>query len=53
MIPTSIPSNYFSPRFYVKSDPATGLLSTRQGDRLVAIPDFLLLSIHRALESEA
>ena len=53
MLPTSIPSNYFSPRFYVKADPATGLLSTRQGDRLVAIPDFLLRSIHRALESEA
>ncbi|MBD2188721.1 hypothetical protein [Pseudanabaena mucicola] len=53
MISNSIPSNYFSPRFYVKSDPATGLLSTRQGDRLIAIPNFLLKSIHRALESEA
>jgi hypothetical protein len=53
MIPNSIPSNYFSPRFYVKADPATGLLSTRQGERLVAVPDFLLRSIHRALQSEA
>ena len=53
MISNSIPSNYFSPRFYVKSDPATGLLSTRQGDRLVAIPEVLLRSIHRALHSEA
>ncbi len=53
MISNSIPSNYFSPRFYVKSDPATGLLSTRQGDRLVAIPEVLLRSIHRALYSEA
>lgn len=53
MTNTSIPGNYFSPRFYVKSDPATGLLSTRQGDRLVAVPDFLLRSIHRALQSEA
>jgi hypothetical protein len=53
MITNSIPSNYFSPRFYVKSDPATGLLSTRQGDRLVAVPDFLLRSIHRSLYSEA
>ncbi|WP_242018483.1 hypothetical protein [Pseudanabaena sp. FACHB-1998] len=53
MISSSIPSNYFSPRFYVKSDPATGLMSTRQGDRLVAVPDFLLRSIHRALQSEA
>jgi hypothetical protein len=49
----AIPGNYFSPRFYVKSDPATGLLSTRKGDRLVAVPDFLLRSIHRALQSEA
>ncbi|PZO35681.1 MAG: hypothetical protein DCF19_23430 [Pseudanabaena frigida] len=53
MITNSIPGNYFSPRFYVKSDPATGLLSTRKGDRLVAVPDFLLRSIHRALQSEA
>lgn len=53
MTNTSIPGNYFSPRFYVKSDSATGLLSTRQGDRLVAVPDFLLRSIHRALQSEA
>ncbi|BBC23838.1 hypothetical protein [Pseudanabaena sp. ABRG5-3] len=53
MTNNSIPGNYFSPRFYVKSDPATGLLSTRQGDRLIAIPDFLLRSIHRALQSEA
>ncbi len=53
MTNTSIPGNYFSPRFYVKSDPATGLLSTRQGDRLVAVPDFLLRGIHRALQSEA
>jgi len=53
MTTNSIPGNYFSPRFYVKSDPATGLLSTRKGDRLVAVPDFLLRSIHRALQSEA
>lgn len=49
----SIPSNYFNPRAYVKADPATGLLASRQGKRLIAIPDLLINSIHSTLQSEA
>lgn len=49
----TIPGNYFNPRGYVKSDPASGLLSTRQGKRLIAIPELLIQSIHQTLVSEA
>jgi uncharacterized protein len=49
----TIPGNYFNPRAYVKSDSASGLLSTRQGKRLIAIPEFLIQSIHQTLVSEA
>lgn len=48
-----IPGNYFTPRTYVKSDTVTGLLSTRKGNRLLAVPDLLLRSIHRSLRTEA
>jgi uncharacterized protein len=49
----SIPCNYFTPRTYVKSDPASGLLSSRQGKRLLAVPELLINSIHTTLRSEA
>jgi uncharacterized protein len=49
----AIPSNYFSPRAYVQSDPASGLLATRKGKRLIAIPDMLIDSIHDTLLEEA
>jgi|GEM_PF-1121331 len=48
-----IPGNYFTPRTYIRSNAATGLLSTRQGNRLLAVPDLLLRSIHKALRAEA
>jgi uncharacterized protein len=49
----SIPSNYFSPRAYVQADSASGLLSNRQGKRLIAIPEVLLNCIHETLLAEA
>jgi uncharacterized protein len=49
----AIPSNYFTPRAYVQADPASGLLSTRQGKRLIAVPDMLVNSIHETLLEEA
>jgi uncharacterized protein len=48
-----IPANCFNPKSYVKSHPASGLLSTRHGDRLIAIPELLLRSIPRILKVEA
>lgn len=52
-MPHSLPLNYFAERAYVKSDPATGLLASRQGNRLIAIPDLLFRSIHQSLREEA
>jgi len=49
----SIPANYFNPKAYLKADPATGLLSSRQGKRLIAVPELLIQSIHQTLISEA
>ncbi|WP_425214990.1 hypothetical protein [Tumidithrix helvetica] len=48
-----IPSNYFAPRAYLQSEPSTGLLSTRQGNRLLAVPSLLLDSIQKTLLLEA
>jgi uncharacterized protein len=49
---TQIPANCFNPKSYVKSTPATGLLATRYGDRLIAVPEVLLRSISRTLRAE-
>jgi uncharacterized protein len=49
----SIPANCFNPKSYVKSHPATGLLATRHGDRLIAVPEVLLRSIPKILRVEA
>jgi uncharacterized protein len=48
-----IPANCFSPKGYVKSDAASGLLSTRHGDRLIAVPELLMRSISQTLLAEA
>ncbi len=48
-----IPTNCFNPKSYVKSHPATGLLATRYGDRLIAVPELLLKSIAKTLQVEA
>lgn len=52
MTTSHIPGNYFTPRTYVKSEGETGLLATRQGNRLLAVPKALLTSIHQALRTE-
>jgi uncharacterized protein len=49
----SIPTSCFTPKGYVKSQPATGLLSTRYGSRLIAVPELLLRSIPKTLREEA
>jgi uncharacterized protein len=48
-----IPANCFSPKGYVKADPATGLLASRHGDRLIAVPELLMRSIPQTLLAEA
>ncbi len=49
----AIPLNYFTPKAYIQSDASSGLLSTRQGKRLIAVPAILLNSIQTTLLSEA
>jgi uncharacterized protein len=49
----TIPANCFNPKSYVKSHPASGLLSTKHGDRLIAVPELLLRSIPKTLREEA
>ncbi|AFY38752.1 hypothetical protein Lepto7376_2473 [[Leptolyngbya] sp. PCC 7376] len=52
MTSSTTPGNYFTPRTYIKADSGTGLLKTRQGNRLLAVPETLLNSIHKALREE-
>jgi uncharacterized protein len=47
-----IPTNCFNPKSYVTSHSATGLLATRYGDRLIAVPEVLLRSISNTLRVE-
>ncbi len=48
-----VPASFFNPRSYVKSNPATGLLHSRQGNRLLAVPEILMDSIFHTLAEEA
>jgi uncharacterized protein len=52
VISSSIPANCFNPKGYVKSHSASGLLSSRHGDRLIAVPEILLRSIPKILRVE-
>jgi uncharacterized protein len=52
-LPIAIPANCFNHKSYIKSDPALGLLSTRHGNRLMAVPEVLMRSIPQTLQAEA
>jgi uncharacterized protein len=52
-LPIAIPGNCFNQKSYIKSNPASGLLATRHGDRLIAVPELLLRSIPKTLRAEA
>ncbi|NJL99537.1 MAG: 4-vinyl reductase [Synechococcaceae cyanobacterium SM2_3_2] len=49
---TPVLGNYFAPSVYIQSDLESGLLSSRHGDRLLAMPESLLLAIYSGLEYE-
>ncbi|MCS6959299.1 MAG: hypothetical protein RMK91_04550 [Pseudanabaenaceae cyanobacterium SKYGB_i_bin29] len=53
MVFATVPGNLFSPRFYVTSDPKSGLLSTPTQRRLIAVPSLLIDSIYETLQEEA
>jgi len=44
--------NYFAPDAYLQGDFELGLLETRQGSRLIALPEVLLQGIYDGLEQE-
>ena len=48
----SLPGNYFAPKSYLQGDFESGLLENRQGGRLLAIPDTLLLGLYHGLNAE-
>jgi predicted hydrocarbon binding protein len=52
-LPIAIPGNCFNHKSYIKADPALGLLSTRHGSRLMAVPEVLMRSIPNTLRAEA
>lgn len=49
---TSFKGNYFAPDAYLQGDYELGLLETRKGSRLIALPEVLLQGIFVALEAE-
>ncbi len=48
----AIPGNYYAPGAYVQGDLEAGLLESRHGDRLLALPEPLLKAIYTGLEYE-
>jgi predicted hydrocarbon binding protein len=47
-----LPGNYFASSVYIRGDLELGLLETRRGDRLLALPDTLLQAIYSGLDKE-
>ncbi|MDX2272493.1 MAG: 4-vinyl reductase [Cyanobacteriota bacterium] len=47
-----IPGNYYAPQIYVQSDLESGLLMSRHGERLLALPAALIRGIYSGLEYE-
>lgn len=47
-----LPANYYASNVYVRDDLEMGLLESRRGDRLLALPQTLLQAIHTGLTRE-
>jgi predicted hydrocarbon binding protein len=47
-----LPANYYAPEIYVRGDLEMGLLESRRGDRLLALPETLLQAIYNGLAKE-
>lgn len=47
-----IPGNYYDYDTYVRGDLELGLLESRRGDRLIAVPDTLIAALYEGLEKE-
>ncbi len=49
---TPLQANYYAPSTYVQGDLESGLLTSRHGDRLLALPEPLIRSIYSGLDYE-
>lgn len=49
---TPVLANYYAPSAYLQGDLESGLLESRHGDRLLALPEALLRGIYTGLEYE-
>jgi hypothetical protein len=47
-----VPGDYFAPGAYVQGDLELGTLSNRRGNRLLAIPEYLVQGIYKGLDQE-
>ena len=47
-----IPANYYTSEVYVRGDLEMGLLESRRGDRLLALPETLIQAIYAGLDKE-
>ncbi|MFM7885339.1 MAG: V4R domain-containing protein [Pseudanabaena sp.] len=47
-----IPANFFDYNAYIKGDLEIGILENRRGDRLLAVPDTLIASLHSVIAKE-
>lgn len=47
-----VPGNYYAPATYVHSDLELGILESRRGDRLIAIPETLIQGLYAGLDKE-
>jgi uncharacterized protein len=52
LTPKVAAGNYFATQTYVRSDVELGLLESRSGSRLIAIPDTLIKALYAGLEQE-
>lgn len=52
LLTNRIPANYYTSEVYVRGDLEMGLLESRRGDRLLALPETLLQAIYTGLDKE-
>lgn len=52
LIQDSLPANYYASDMYVRGDLEMGLLESRRGDRLLALPETLIQAIYSGLSKE-
>jgi predicted hydrocarbon binding protein len=52
LVNNRVPGNYFATDAYIQSDLEMGLLQSRRGDRLLALPETLIQAIYSGLDKE-